>query len=299
MTYFPSPSLTNPYYPSLSSPMIHMFSSRPSNSPKPSVFERLQEDTEKRLRTRLESFSIPRNFSLRSTTPNLTSLIRQRSTSRNSSRLETESELTFKPTINENSLKIFNNKYLNKAKLASSKRRMYTDEEYSGPADIEELEGRANRSYLNGNFQSNEKVQRYEGNTERNDRAFHSFPSDSAPNPPSDPAKGKRSGAGLGQQQVYASEFEKVPVTDRKYVPMFTKPFDISKIINKKSQNSKSHAKLNPNHPAVPNEPRPLLRPISDSTMKTEDTQVYQKIVQDRVSKLKELKKQSLKYAHK
>lgn len=299
MTYFPSPSLTSPYYPSLSSPMTHMFTSRPSNSPKPNVFERLQEDTEKRLRTRLESFSIPRNFSLRSTTPNITSLIRQRSTSRASSRLETESELTFKPTINENSLKIFNNKYLNRAKLASNKRRMYTDEEYSGPADIEELEARTHRSYMNGNFQSNEKVQRYEGNTERNDRVFHSFPSEPTPKPQLDLPRGKKPGTGLGQQQVYTSEYEKAPVTDRKYVPMFTKPFDVSKIINKKPQNSKSHAKLTPNHPTVPQDPRPLLRPISDSTLKTEDTQVYQKIVQDRVSKLKELKKQSMKYAHK
>lgn len=243
-------------YPSLSSPMSNFYShSRNTPSPKPSVFERLQEDTEKRLRSRLDTYSAPRKFRLNKETPqrlHLSSTLIQRTQSRASSRQSSERDLTFHPVVNQKSQELFNNRYLNKAKMGKESKVLYTEEEYSNPAEIEE----------NVQVMKEKKIS-------------HSG------------SVGK-----LGQQQIFGSE--KPPITDRKYVPMFTKPFDLSKIIGNPGKVVKTVKKVEKQEKSTgikgKCEVRPLLRPISESSLKTEDTTVYQKIVKDRVEKLKSMK---------
>ena len=248
--------LTPSPYPSLSSPMSNFYSqSRNTPSPKPSVFERLREDTEKRLRSRLDTYSAPRKFRLGTEVPQrlqLSSTLNQRTQSRASSRQSTERDLTFHPVINQKSQELFNSRYLNKAKITKEKQVLYTEEDYSYPAEIEE------------NVQVSKGI-----------RMPHSG-----------------SVGTLGQQQIFA--IEKPPITDRKYVPMFTKPFDISKIIGTPGKATKTGKKVEKQekNPGIKgkSEIRPLLRPISESSLRTEDTEVYQKIVKDRVEKLKSMK---------
>lgn len=236
-------------YPSLSSPMSNFFSSsRQSSSPKPNVFDRLQEDTEKRMRSRLDTFSAPRKFHLNLTPQRLqlTSTIIQRSQSRASSRQYSEPDLTFQPAINKKSQELFNNRYLNKAKIARDKQLLYAEEDYSNPAEIEE---------------------KAEVGRERKISQSESVKT-------------------LSQQQIFMNE--KAPVTDRKYVPLFTKPFDVSKILGKNVKTVKKQVKNEGEKKKV--EVRPMLRPIFESNLKTEDTEIYQKIVKDRVEQLKRIK---------
>jgi hypothetical protein len=265
---------------------------------RPTVFERLQEDTEKRLRSRLENYSIPRKFALRTMTPSVSSTGRLRIVSRSNSRLENEAEMTFQPCINQNSLKIFNNKYLKKAKLEKNKQVFYTDDDYSNPAEFDGLQvesfGRDKEEFFqkNDGFAGHFTSQKFETKP----KPLPTSPVDHIENRSSSKhsknVSSRRSQVNtLSQQQLITSTSESIPVTDRKYVPHFSKPFDLSKIL------SKTLPKKNPpsSKPPPKTEVRPLLRPISDSSLKTEDTAVYQKIVQDRLSKLKELKKNSRK----
>lgn len=235
-------------YPSLSSPMSNFYSStRQTPSPKPNVFDRLQEDTEKRMRGRLDTYSAPRKFHLNLTPQRLqlASTFTQRSQSRASSRQYSEPDLTFHPSINKKSQELFNTRFLNKAKISKNKQVLYAEEEYSNPAEIEE----------NVQVVRERKVSQSE------------------------------SVKTLGQQQIFSND---KAVTDRKYVPMFTKPFDISKIIGKNVKTVKKQVKKEEDKKKV--EVRPLLRPIFETNLRNEDTEVYQKIVKDRVEQLKRIK---------
>ena len=263
-------SFTNKYYPSLTSPLKSLILEKALNSITPDVFDRLQADTESRMRARLDSLTSSRSFRRGSITPNrsLSALkIRDVSFHRPLNAEVTKTEFTFTPTINQRSQMIIRNKYLEKAKISRSRGRLYDDDEYSCPADIEEV----NRIESSRNSYDNRpRAKEIAGKTIENP---------------------------MIQQQIYKEEAKEPSVTDRKYVPMFTKPFDITKILNKQnmsnkkaSNDTKSITKLK-SQPISKPQIKPLLRPISDSRIAMQDAVIYKQIVHDRAQKLFDIKK--------
>lgn len=221
----------------------------------PSVFERLQADTEKRMRMNLDCIASPRRFRLQSSTPILRDLIIANSKNNSflASDVRSTSQLSFKPSINKRSQVIMRNKYLEKAKIDKTKCVLYDDEEYSNPAEIEEIQ----------------KIQ-----TKTPEKIVNK------------PA--------LNQQQFIKNEEKNignVSVTDRKYVPMFTKPFDIDKILKKPKDGQDKRTGKNNKKILGKTQPRPLLRPISDSNIHLQDSIVYKQIVDARGQKANEVRR--------
>ena len=249
----------NTCYPSLMSPMKSLFIEKSLLSPIPSVFERLQSDTEMRMRSRLDCLSAPKRIRLRSKSPNESSLILRAKKivgiTRCESSYDFRNDLSFKPTINPNSEMILKNKYLKKAKIAKSRQYIYDDEEYSNPADIEEV---------GSSIIPNNKFKTQPGISEEKLK-------------------------NLQQQAINPDHFSEKTlgssVTTRVYVPMFTKPFDISKIIYSKKGNKATAEVKSSTKIGIKSKPeiRPLLRPISDSYLKIEDAVIYKQIVKDRI----------------
>ena len=264
------------YYPSLTSPMKSLFIEKSLLSPFPNVFDRLQADTEMRMRSRLDSFSASRSFKSRANTPNQ-DIFRQQSRihnskSSNSFRLDKNhsNDFNFRPTINPTSELILKNKYLGKAKISRSRQYLYDDEEYSKPADIEEIKPQKNKVSKEV-YKEHQKVSNTINRNSTNN-IVNSI-----------------------QQQVnneehkVNSKIEINSVTDRKYIPMFTKPFDISKFITKSKcvqpkHNIKSYSKIDQKNTKKV-EIRPLLRPISESNLTIEEGYIYKQLVKDRVQR--------------
>jgi hypothetical protein len=239
-------------------PIKSIFTDNSLLSPIPNVFDRLQADTEMRLRSRMDCYSVPRQIRLRSKSPIENLLISRNTMSRCESHEKSliSNALKFKPTINPHSELIFKNKHLEKSKITKSRQQIYDDDEYSNPAEIEESANLNQKK--NPNFQT---VINLKPNSTQQQ---------------------------LHNKEILTDETSSGAVTDRKYVPMFSKPFDISKILYKKYDKPKVIEKNVKNkEPTKVKKPeiRPLLRPISDSNLRIEDGKLYQQIVKDRIQK--------------
>lgn len=214
--------------------------------------ERLQQDTERRMRLRMLNHSTSHSYMSRPRTP-MESLVlssSRMSTSRDRcSKHECQhnsKDLTFQPKINPHSHEILKNKFLAKSKITKQKQHIYDDEEYSNPADIEEIARSQNEMIP---FQSTQS-----------ERISAESPS---------------------QQNYYVP-----PVSNRVYVPMFTKPFDIDKMMGKNCGKGKITNKPKLQKSSTKTEIRPLLRPIADSHLTPSENYYYQQIVKDRIGRV-------------
>ena len=273
------------YYPSLMSPLKTCFSS--AGIAKPGIFERLQADTELRLRARLNSSSVVKTYRPREDTPIEDILIRKGKEReiRIRNLMEKEemrkiSELQQKPVINPHS-----------EIIARIKERNCRRGSMSGKGS----EGRVSVLTETG---------------KRHEEAERNSTVEQTQNDPGE-VKGKTkkmTGSDrhitrmvLNKQQkqlvqelensykalrTKKNEDSEKPI-GRNYVPMFTKPVDINRLLTstKKLKNYEFTGTLPRSTKSARNKNGPLVRQISECTVNKSDAHVYQQIIIGRLLK--------------
>jgi hypothetical protein len=281
------------FYPSLMSP-LKVFELDSTCSTKTGIFERLQADTELRLRARLNSRSTPKFSVPKSNTPIEEILIRKGKERQNRIRnlceqeeIRKAQELQEKPLISHNSKMIMKNKYRNSGK--SIQTRPNSQDKLFLSSEYEENDTERNRKLVIIENLKNDNL---------------SFGQDSGKIISQDnlPVEVERKSlqSQSSRNKSISANYDKNPgkvpyldpYTNRNYVPMFTKPVDINRLlrskVKRKTEGASSSININ-NFKNNTSQKRPIVRPISEASIKVK--QPHQQSLQNRISKGIELLK--------
>lgn len=304
------PETHQAFYPSLMSPLKCFMTPSPPRSSQQNIFERLQADTELRLRARQSSASPPRYEKLKSQIPIEDILIlkgKQRDLRRRelieSNELKKISEIQSKPSINPNSQAIIKNKFASFCPLCNS------DTFQEKP--LKSFYSDGNKNITNEDFKN-----AYSPIVKKVNIANESSsPTSKSPKlgEKSVDKSGRYNGFGgkNSHQQVLLKQLEnfskringikqckseekickspEIRYSDRNYIPMFTKPFDVNKIMSSRKY-KKRFSELSFTIRALNMKPeeknfRPLTRPISDVSVVASDIGNDEKIAMKRSNK--------------
>ena len=278
------------FYPSLMSPLKSFYSPVILTSNQNTIFDRLQADTELRLRARLSSSSVPKIYSSRNKSPIEDILIRKGKERdvRLRALIEKEerkkmSELQDKPAIN-----------------AISKNIMKKKTDNIGRGHILGLS--EEKSEKNVDFSKNqEKVVNVEDLKTR--KKFNDFERPKNGSKPAETSERITKNQKKLIQELEAnykllnsSKNSLKSSKSRKYIPNFSKPIDINKLLKykdfkQKTKESKQKTKefyssSNPNLLTInKKQQKPFVRKISECTVNIFDAYSYQQILQNRMMK--------------
>lgn len=287
------PETHQAFYPSLMSPLRVFVDPSPCQSTHNGIFQRLQADTELRLRARVNSVSPQRYLRPKSSMPIEEILIRKgkdrelrRQQLMESGELRKLSQLQEKPVISANSQAIIKNKLANISRLS----RCQSNQEISKPLQNDS----------NENKKTEENLKTEENPAPMTKRVIV------CDETPKSQEQSKNSNQDYLMKQLEAhykkmyylksSESAKnlrkepeVRYSNRTYVPMFTKPLDLSKILSSEkakkmySQIPESQKKIiKIVKPEISNS-RPVIRPVSECSVKITEAVTYQQIIRNRI----------------
>ena len=287
------------FYPSLSSPLKSVYSTTSFLTKNSGIFERLQADTELRLRARLNSTSPPRVIRHQSNTPIEDILIRKGKERENRIRQLVEkeeikkiNELQQKPMINPISELIIKNRNQSIDKLNNSKK--ISEGRISALSNSKNIknedEPQQEKLITIEELHTNENIEKSKS------QRSHRKPSQVNQNSISSLNKQQKtlvkqletSYKALLSNKIEEKNKGKVSkmYTDRNYIPMFSKPININRLLNC-TKTKKNYNKLKDSGTVanIQSHIRPIVRPISDCTIRISEACVYHQIIQDRMLK--------------
>lgn len=272
------PETSSTCYPSLMSPLSTFDKFKPASKSK-GIFERLQADTELRLRARLNSVSTSKLIQKRSAVPIEDKLIRKGKEREirlrhliEQEELNRIQELQDRPYVSPNSKAILDGKYLNSSRVLKSRQIQSREikEEVSNEKmqNNESIEKIVNEGQVNGrNF---EDLKRNSDNSLKNyqkqliKQLEHSYKLLCEKKKPKEPA------------------FE-VKCSDRKYVPNFAKQGDWKALLPKSSSLNSSSIFSKTSTSLMRKDVRPSSRLVAESAVGFKEALAYQQIIRNRV----------------